>query len=78
MATLSLKKAKLIGETPSFDLPGKFVVMRHARKERSLRFTCCHDTQDLAEKEAERLCKTFKSERFLVLKIESTVEWEEV
>lgn len=77
MATLSLKKAKLIGETPSYSLLDKYVVMRHARHEKSLRFTCYHDTHDLALKEAKRLAKLSKTERYLVLKVESSVDWEE-
>ena len=75
MATLSLKKAKPIGDTPSDDLLGKFVVMRQARHEKAFRFTCYHDTQDGADREASRLCKNSPSERFLVLRVESSVEW---
>lgn len=77
MATLSLKKAKPIGDTPLDDLLGKFVVMRQARHEKALRFTCYHDTQDSAVREAGRLCKNAPSERFLVLRVESCVEWDD-
>lgn len=69
MATLSLKKAKSIGDTPTEDLSGKFVVMRQARSTKSFRFTCYHETQDLAQREANRLAKASPSERYLVLQI---------
>jgi len=75
MATLSLKKPKKIGDTPLPNLQSKFVVMRQARGVQSFRFTCIHDTQDLASKEAKRLCKTSPSERFLVLQIVDSVDW---
>jgi hypothetical protein len=78
MATLSLKKAKPIGDTLLDNLLGKFVVMRQARHEKSFRFTCYHETQDLAEREADRLCSKNKTERYLVLQVVSSVEWEEV
>lgn len=75
MATLSLKKPKKIGDTPLPDLQSKFVVMRQARGFPSFRFTCFHDTQELALKEANRLCKVSPSERFLVLQIVDSVDW---
>lgn len=75
MATLSLKKPKPIGDTPLPDLQGKFVVMRQSRNSRSFRFTCMHDTQEAATKEARRLSKNMESERFLVLQIVDSVEW---
>ena len=78
MGTLSLKKAKPIGNILLDDLLGKFIVMRQARHEKSFRFTCYHDTQELAEREANRLCAKNKSERYLVLRVESSVEWEDV
>ena len=77
MATLTLKKPKLIGETPLQDLSEKFVVMRQARGEKSFRFTCCHDTQELASREAKRLAKLTKTERYLVLKIVDSFDWSE-
>lgn len=75
MATLSLKKPKPIGDTPLPDLQGKFVVMRQSRNSRSFRFTCMHDTQEAATKEARRLSKNMESERFLVLQIVDSVDW---
>jgi hypothetical protein len=75
MATLSLKKPKKIGDTPLPDLQSKFVVMRQARGFQSFRFTCIHDTQELASREARRLCKISPSERFLVLEIVDSVDW---
>ena len=69
MATLSLKKAKPIGDTPTEDLTGKFVVMRQSRNAKSFRFTCYHDTQELARREADRLARVSPSERYLVLEI---------
>lgn len=74
MATLTLKKAKPIGEVPLQDLSGKFVVMRQARSTKSFRFTCFHDTEELAEREAVRLAKA-SSERYLVLQIRRGIEW---
>lgn len=75
MATLSLKKPKPIGETPLPDLQAKFVVMRQARGTKSFRFTCFHDTQDEAAREAKRLSKVMQTERFLVLQIVDSVSW---
>ena len=70
MATLSLKKAKsLASEKPTIDLIGKFAVMRHARHERSIRFTVAHDNLDIAFSEANRLSKSAPTERFLVVAI---------
>lgn len=75
MATLSLKKPKPIGDTPLPDLKAKFVVMRQSRGIKSFRFTCMHDTQEAATKEAARLSKNTQSERFLVLQIVDSVDW---
>lgn len=70
MATLSLKKAKpLAAEKPIINLIGKFAVMRHARHERSIRFTVAHDNLDIAFSEASRLSKSAPTERFLVVAI---------
>jgi hypothetical protein len=77
MATLSLKKPRQIGTTPLHEFDGQFVVMRHARHEKSLRFTCVHKTLELASKEAKRLAMRSKSERFLVLQIVESVDWSE-
>ena len=77
MATLTLHKAKAIGETPLPNLHGKFVVMRQARHERSFRFTCTHDTQDQAAREAKRLAKQSKTERYLVLHVVDSFDWSE-
>ena len=77
MATLTLKKPKFIGETPLPDISEKFVVMRQARGEKSFRFTCYHDTQELASREAKRLAKLTKTERYLVLKIVDSFDWSE-
>ena len=75
MATLTLKKPKLIGDTPLENIALKFVVMRQARSTKSYRFTCYHDTFDLAMKEATRLAKEFQTERFLVLQVHGFADW---
>lgn len=76
MATLSLKKAKqLAAEKPTQDLIGKYAVMRHARHTHSIRFTCVHDTLEIAFKEAKRLSNVAPTERFLVLQVVSHVDW---
>jgi len=76
MATLSLKKAKLIGETPLENLSSKFVVMRQSRSFKSFRFTTFHDSFDLAMREANRLTKANQTERFLVLQVQGWSDWE--
>jgi len=76
MATLSLKKAKLIGETPLENLSSKFVVMRQSRSFKSFRFTTFHDSFDLAMREANRLTKTNQTERYLVLQVQGWADWE--
>ena len=75
MATLSLKKPKVIGDTPLENIASKFVVMRQARSNKSFRFSCYHDTFDLALKEATRLAKEHQTERFLVLKVHGFADW---
>lgn len=75
MATLTLKKPKLIGETPLINLSGKFVVMRQSRNFKSFRFTCVHDTFDIAMREAKRLSKANQTERFLVLQVQGWSDW---
>ena len=75
MATLSLKRAKPIGESPLEDLTGKYVVMRQARNTRSFRFTSFHETEELADREAKRLVKASDGERYLVLRIQSFADW---
>lgn len=74
MATLSLKKAKPIGETSLENLTDKYVVMRQARHEKSFRFSCFHDTLASAKTEATRLSAKSPSERYLVLQVQSWVE----
>lgn len=70
MAILSLKKAKqLAAEKPIENLIGKYAVMRHARHERSIRFSVVHETSELAFAEASRLHKFAPTERFLVVSI---------
>lgn len=76
MATLTLKKPKLIGETPLENFSGKFVVMRQSRNIKSFRFTCVHDTFDIAMREAKRLNKANQTERFLVLQVQGWSDWE--
>jgi hypothetical protein len=75
MATLSLKKPKPIAGSALPPLHSKFVVMRQARGVQSFRFSCFHDTQEAATKEARRLAKLMKTERFLVLQIVDSVDW---
>jgi hypothetical protein len=76
MATLTLKKPKrtLAAEKPITNLIGKFAVMRHARTTHSIRFTCVHDTYELAEKEANRLLLDSPTERFLIVYVSGGVE----
>lgn len=75
MATLTLKKAKPIGETPLENLSGKFVVMRQSRHISSFRFTSFHDSQDSAMREAKRLTKANNTERYLVLQVQGWADW---
>lgn len=76
MATLTLKKPKptLAAEKPINNLVGKFAVMRHARSSHSIRFTCVHDTYELAEKEAKRLLLDAQTERFLIVYVSGGIE----
>ncbi len=76
MATLSLKKAKKIGDSPLQNLQDKFVVVRQARKQYSCRFTAYHDTFDSAMKEAKRLQRANPEHRFLVLQAQGFADWE--
>jgi hypothetical protein len=75
VATLTLKKPKLIGETPLEDLSLKFVVMRQARSTKSFRFTCYLDSFDEALKEATRLARNCQTERFIVLQVHGFADW---
>ena len=76
MATITLKKPKptLAAEKPIINLIGKFAVMRHARSTHSIRFTCVHDTHELAGKEANRLLLDSPTERFLIVYVAGGVE----
>ena len=76
MATLSLKKAKPIGEISLENLSSKFVVMRQSRSYKSFRFTTFHETFDLAMREANRLTKVNQTERYLVLQVQGWADWE--
>jgi len=76
MATLTLKKPKLIGETPLENLNLKFVVMRQSRHYKSFRFTSYHESFDTAMREAHRLTKTNQTERYLVLQVQGWADWE--
>lgn len=76
MATLTLNKPKKIGNTPLHEFAGQYVVMRHCRNEGSFRFTVSHKSLELATKEAKRLAKLSKTERYLVLQIVDSVDWE--
>jgi hypothetical protein len=75
VATLTLKKPKLIGDTPLENIALKFVVMRQARSTKSFRFTCYQDSFDAALKEATRLAKNCQTERFLVLQVHGFADW---
>jgi hypothetical protein len=75
VATLSLKKPKVIGETPLENIALKFVVMRQARSTKSFRFSCYHDSFDVALEEATRLAKKLQTERFLVLQVHGFANW---
>lgn len=48
--------------------------MRHARSSHSIRFTCVHDTYELAEKEAKRLLLDAQTERYLIVYVSGGVE----
>ena len=76
MATLTLKKPKVIGETPLENLNEKYVVMRQSRSHKSFRFTCTHETYELAMREASRLTKANQTERYLVLQVQGWADWE--
>ena len=76
MATLSLKKPKLIGESPLENIQQKFVVMRQSRRRKAFRFGAVHDTFEQADKEAKRLAKNYEGQRFLVLQVQGFAEWE--
>ena len=71
MATLTLKKAPKILAKPLADIQGKFAVMRQHENHKSMRFTCFHETQESAKREAERLFgdKTHTDARYVVVKI---------
>ncbi|MFZ9327873.1 MAG: hypothetical protein ACO24H_10585 [Polynucleobacter sp.] len=75
MATLSLNRAKPIGETPLENLANKFVVMRQSRSSKSFRFTCIHETQAFAMREAKRLQIMYPTERFLILQVQGWADW---
>jgi hypothetical protein len=78
MATLSLKKPNpkvVIGETPLKNLHGMFAVMRQSRSIKSMRFTCIHDSQESALKEANRLSKENNTERYLVVQVVGSSDW---
>ena len=76
MATITLKKPKptLVADKPLNNLIVKFAVMRHARSAHSIRFTCVHDTYELAEKEAKRLLLDAQTERYLIVYVSGGVE----
>lgn len=76
MATLTLKKPKrlLAAEKPINNLVGKYAVMRHARHSHSIRFTCVHETYEIAEQEAKRLLLDAPTERFLIVHVCGGVE----
>lgn len=76
MATLTLNKPKKIGNQPLYEFAGQYVVMRHSRNENSFRFSISHKSRESALKEAKRLAKLSSSERFLVLQIVDSVDWE--
>jgi hypothetical protein len=75
VATLTLKKPKPIGETPLQDIDLKFVVMRQSRSTKSFRFSCYHESFDVALEEATRLAKKYQTERFLVLQVHGFADW---
>jgi hypothetical protein len=76
VSTLTLKKPKhsLAAEKPINNLVGKFAVMRHARHTHSIRFTCVHDTYEIAEKEAKRLFQEASTERYLIVYVAGGLE----
>jgi hypothetical protein len=77
MATLSLKKpnhGKLIGNIPLIEMRGKYAIMRQSRSGKNMRFTCIHESIDLANKEAQRLHIAAPTERFLVMQVVDHIE----
>lgn len=78
MATLSLKKPHpkvMVGETPLINFHGKYAVMRQSRHIKSMRFTCIHESFDIAKTEANRLSKENMTERYLVVQIVGSSDW---
>jgi len=77
VATLTLKKPKLIGDIPLENIALKFVVMRQSKSTRSFKFTCYHTCFEDAMQEATRLAGIYVDQRFLVLKVCGAKEWGE-
>ena len=78
MATLSLKKPRskvVIGETQLINLHGQYAVMRQSRHTKSMRFTCIHESFELAKTEASRLASENNTERYLIVQIVGSSDW---
>jgi len=77
VATLTLKKPKLIGDIPLENIASKFVVMRQSKSTKSFKFTCYHNCFEDAMREATRLAGMHVDQRFLVLQVCGSKEWGE-
>ena len=77
MATLTLKKPKLIGDIPLENIASKLVVMRQSKSTKSFKFTCYHNSFEDAMREAKRLAGIYVDQRFLVLQVCGSKEWGE-
>jgi hypothetical protein len=70
LATLKLNKPYgFIKDIPIQETLSQFVVMRHARHERSLKFSMAHKSRERAMQEAARLQEESPTERYLVLQV---------
>lgn len=69
MATLTLKKSPQILSGPITPIHGTFAIMRQHENVKSMRFTCYHESQNYAKKEAIRLQAEHPTSRYLILQI---------
>ncbi len=68
------RESTKIHDLPTECLTGKFAVMRQWESKAGMRFTCLHDTLELATSEANRLAGEHTSPHlFLVLHVVATV-----
>lgn len=67
MATLTLKKPKLVRDAKPEDLDGKYAVMRRHLDSKTMKFTVVRDTIEDARKEAQRLSIECPDHQFAVV-----------